>query len=269
MPSPALDQANAAFWDELCGSWLARRLGISVPSPESLGRFDHAYLELYPYLLDRVPVGSMQGMKVLEVGLGYGTIGQKIAEVGADYIGLDIALAAVRMMNARLSMHRLPGRGIHGSMLACPLADSSVDCVVSIGCFHHTGDIGRCLDETWRVLKPGGRAYLMVYNLFSYRHWLRWPLATLRAAVDGQVQHTGRSQRRAYDPDIAGNAAPETAFVSRRELRRMMARFSRVDMSLENCAHITFRGHALLPRKALLALLGKKAGLDIYAAATK
>ena len=37
-PDTALDERNATFWDELCGSSLARSLGITDASPESLER---------------------------------------------------------------------------------------------------------------------------------------------------------------------------------------------------------------------------------------
>src|SRR6185295_2793660 len=113
------------------------------------------------------------GRRVLEVGLGYGTLGQKIVEAGAIYTGLDIAAGPVRMMQHRLSLQDLPGSVQQGSVLACPFPDESFDCVVSIGCFHHTGNARRALDETWRVLRPGGQAHLMVYNQFSLRQWLK------------------------------------------------------------------------------------------------
>ena len=103
-----------------------------------------------------------------------------IAEAGANYLGLDIARGPVEMMKHRLFVHRLKGATMQGSMLECPIPSESEDCVVSIGCFHHTGDVQRCFDETWRVLKPDGNAYLMVYNQFSYRQWLKWPAETLR-----------------------------------------------------------------------------------------
>jgi hypothetical protein len=45
-----LDAANAAFWDELCGTGLARQLRIDVIDDESLRRFDDAYMAKYPYL---------------------------------------------------------------------------------------------------------------------------------------------------------------------------------------------------------------------------
>lgn len=46
----AIDERNRAFWDELCGSGLARELGITEITPASLAQFDHAYMRKYPYL---------------------------------------------------------------------------------------------------------------------------------------------------------------------------------------------------------------------------
>ena len=264
----AVDQANASFWEELCGSTFARELGITDHSMESLRRFDRAYFERYPYLLKRVPVSTMRGMSVLEVGLGYGTLGQRIAQGGARYTGLDIAAGPVRMMATRLQMCSLPGRAVQGNMLRCPFAEEEFDCVVSIGCFHHSGDLSRCIDETWRVLKPGGRAYLMVYSRYSYLRWLKWFGPTLRALF-ARPRAASESERLAYDADLEGQAAPETVFVSRSELRHMMRRFSSVSCALENTTHFGFRGKTVIPRRYLLSSLGRIAGLDIYVDARK
>ena len=152
MNAPATDAANAVFWNELCGSSFARALGIKDHSIASLQRFDRAYLDLYPYLLQHVPVHTMRGQSVLEIGLGYGTLGQQIAAAGADYTGLDIAAGPVDDDEPPPADAGLPGKAMQGSMLECPLPDGSMDCVVSIGCFHHTGNLQRCIDETWRVL---------------------------------------------------------------------------------------------------------------------
>ena len=268
MSSPAIDAANAAFWDELCGSSFARALGVTDRSVPSLQRFDKAYLDLYPYLLRHVPAHTMRGQNVLEIGLGYGTLSQRIAAAGAHYNGLDIAAGPVDMVNHRLRMAALSGSAIQGSMLECPFPDASMDCVASIGCFHHTGNQQRCIDEAFRVLRPGGRAFIMVYNRFSYRQWMRWPTATLRAAL-GRSDTVVDSQRKAYDANAAGDGAPETVFTSTAEFRVMLARFSRVSIVRENCDHITLRGRTLFPRNLLLGSLGRAAGLDLYASATK
>ncbi len=271
-PARRIDAENAEFWNQLCGSSLAQELGIRDHSLESLERFDRAYLDFYPYLLDRVPVGRMKDKTVLEIGLGYGTLGQRIAETGADYVGLDVAEMPVRMMGHRLAMLGLPGRAIQGSMLDCPLADASVDVVVSIGCFHHTGDVQRCIEETFRVLRPGGEAYVMVYNRYSLRQWKTWPLVTLRAWAaemfgSGTVA-SSEHQRKAYDLNLAGEGAPETAFLSRASLQRMFGRFSALRIRAENSDPLSVRGRTLVSRKRLLKL-GWLWGLDLYVEAVK
>src|SRR5439155_437283 len=80
-----IDRRNAAFWDELCGTGLATQLGITEPSPENLARFDSAYMELYPYLEAYLPKPQGEGERLLEIGLGYGTVSQILAERGFDY----------------------------------------------------------------------------------------------------------------------------------------------------------------------------------------
>jgi SAM-dependent methyltransferase len=248
-------------------------LGITDRSAAALERFDDAYLGYYPYLLRHVPVERFRGLKVLEVGLGYGTLGQRIAEAGADYLGLDIAAEPVRNMNERLRMSGLPGRAIQGNVLRCPAGDDSFDAVVSIGCFHHTGDVQRCIDETHRVLKPGGSAYIMVYNRFSYRQWYRWPKETLMGFVGerlfGLTGTANETQRAAYDAHVSGEAAPETAFTSRRTLRAMLRRFNKIELHKENCDSLAHQGRELISRASLLPYLGPLIGLDIYVKATK
>jgi ubiquinone/menaquinone biosynthesis C-methylase UbiE len=265
-----IDAANAEFWNELCGTTFARALGITDHSASSLRKFDDAYFAYYPYLLQHVKLDLMRGMKVLEIGLGFGTLGQKIAEAGADYVGMDIAQGPVRMMHHRLQMAGLAGRAMQGSMLQCPVEDDSRDFVVSIGCFHHTGDVRRCVEETYRVLKPGGRAFVMVYNRFSYNQWIKWPGTTFMALL----HHAGLrrdpvaakpGQRKSYDSNLDGQGAPETVFLSIQQLRAMFGRFRSVSFTRENCTGLPW----LLTRERLLPWLGRTAGLDLYIAAQK
>jgi SAM-dependent methyltransferase len=149
------DAQNAEFCNTLCGTGLAQMRGIEDASPASLKKFDDWYLDDYPYLLTHVPVHTMRDLDVPEIGLGYGILSQQIAVAGARYEGLEIAPGPVNMVRARLAQNGLSGGARQGNMLRCPLPDASFDCAVSIGCFDHTGDTQRCLNETWRVLRPG------------------------------------------------------------------------------------------------------------------
>ncbi len=78
------DTKNTEFWDELCGSGLARSLGISEASPENLRRFDEAYMRLYPYLKKYVVDEALGGKKVIEIGSGFGTLGHLLASRGCE-----------------------------------------------------------------------------------------------------------------------------------------------------------------------------------------
>ena len=82
---------------------------------------------------------------MLEVGLGYGTVSQKLAQCGAIYTGLDIAEGPVSMVNHRLSSNNLNGSASQGSILAPPFETESFDAIIAIGCLHHTGDLSRAL----------------------------------------------------------------------------------------------------------------------------
>lgn len=269
-----LDKQNSDFWNELCGSSFARTLGITDHSKESLARFDKAYHELYPYLIPHIAPARMKGKKVLEIGLGYGTISQHMAEQGALYHGLDIAAGPVAMVNHRLRMAGLPGEAKQGSMLDCPHPAETFDYVVSIGCYHHTGDIQKCVDETYRVLKLGGTAIIMVYNQFSYRQWYDWPGKTFLAWLADHGLYGGRitveaEQRRPYDAIEGGDACPEIVFTSVKGAHRYFRKYRYVRVSKENCLGLNVGSWTALRREALLQNVGKLAGLDLYIEAVK
>src|SRR5688572_23772177 len=137
---PALDEENAAFWNELCGTQLAQSIGITDASPESLSAFDRAYLSYYPYLTNYVESEPLAGRRVLEIGLGYGTLGQLLAQRGAEYRGLDISPGPVAMLRERLTRIGVGAadmRVVVGSALDIPHPEAAFDYVYSIGCLHH------------------------------------------------------------------------------------------------------------------------------------
>ena len=270
----SIDEQNAKFWDELCGSQLAKQLGVTDSSPASLAKFDAWYMDFYPYLNRHVPFGELKGRKVLEVGLGYGTLSQKIAEAGADYRGLDIAAGPVGMVNKRLDQSGFHGQAVQGSMLECPFADGEFDWVVAIGCFHHTGNLQRALDEAWRVLKPGGRAMVMIYYAYSYRRWAYQTGTTWRHLLHDKIgvaksKSVATERERAhYDASTKdGAGAPETAFTSASEMQRMTAKWASCKVHRENIGQEwLFRA---MPRPVSIRMAGPFVGLDIYCALQK
>ena len=96
-----IDKRNTDFWNELCGSKSAKVLGIKDSSTASLKKWDDWFFSFYPYLLDRYLNDNYANKIILEVGLGYGSVGQFLGKKGANYHGLDIALGPVQMMRNR------------------------------------------------------------------------------------------------------------------------------------------------------------------------
>lgn len=273
-PQEQLDAANAAFWAELCGTGLARAVGVEDASAESLARFDRAYMDLYPYLERYLPWRS--GERLLEIGLGYGTVGQLLAERGLDYHGLDISPGPVGMMAHRLELLGLDGaatRAMVGSALAIPHPDESFDVVVSIGCLHHTGDVQRSIQEVRRVLRPGGHAMVMLYNRHSYRRAVMLPVRMVLRGAWRQREARDELVRVTYDADSAGTAAPATEFTSVADVRRLFSGFSAVDVRRENFDDFVLRiaGRDLfaIPRAVFLGNVARVAGLDLYITATR
>ncbi len=262
-----VDRKNAAFWDELCGSQLADTLGITDDSPESLKKFDDWYFDFYPYLYDHIPFSKFQNKDVMEVGLGYGTVSQKIMEAGANYHGLDIAAGPVGMARHRADQLGVDSDIRQGSVLEKSFGPESLDWVIAIGCLHHTGNIANAIKQVHTMLRPGGEAMIMVYSASSYRQLFSAPVDTLKRKflTDPTKYNQGNSQekmRSAYDKGGEGDAAPQTEFVTKKELRHLCRDFGHCEIISENIGNES--PFMSMSRATALKYFGGWLGLDLY-----
>lgn len=266
---------NAAFWDELCGTQFAKSLGVTDSSAASLKKFDDWYFAFYPYLFVHVPFEDVKDKDVLEIGLGYGTVAQRLAEAGARYNGLDIAAGPVNMANHRLAQAGLPGKAQVGSILAAPFEDASFDYVVAIGCLHHTGDLKKAIAECHRLLRPGGKLVFMVYYSYSYRRFYQARSETLRYMLKetfgyrGVVGTSAETERAAYDANQSGDGAPHTDWISVRSLKSFCQDYSSFSGHIENIDNGTPFEKSAPRRELLKTVYPRWFGLDLYATAVK
>jgi SAM-dependent methyltransferase len=261
-----IDDANAAFWNELCGSAAARAWGITDSSVESLRRYDDNYFRFYPYLERHVNWKALRGKRVLEIGLGYGSLSQKLAENGAEYTGLDIAAGPITMVNHRLQQCGLGGEAVQGNILNSGFPDNSFDAVVAIGCLHHTGNLKAAIAACRRLLRPGGRLIAMVYYGYSYRQLWIEPKRAIGYWLREQGGYRGTfrdGKTSAYDKSEDGVLAPATEFVSVKSLRTLCEGYSGFDATRENAdQEMPFK---LWRRDRLLASpIPRLCGLDVY-----
>jgi SAM-dependent methyltransferase len=263
---PRTDEQNAEFWDELCGTGLATQMGLPDTSPASLATFDEAYFGLYPYLRPYLlePIGGRN--RTLEIGLGYGTVSQALAEAGHDLRAIDIApmpVAIVRQRLTSLGFADAAERAVVGSALELPYEDGRFDYVYAIGSLHHTGNLAGAVAEVQRVLAPGGIAVVMVYNRHSLRQ-LRLTLQERRSALLRRSLDDEAARRAAYDVNAAGEAAPVTEFISAQRVRHLFGGFADVRIDRRNTYGLTLRGRTLIPRERLLDNVARVAGTDLY-----
>ena len=207
---------------------------------------------------------------MLEVGLGYGTLAEALARMGADYHGLDIAAGPVEMARHRLAgvPGGRPGQVQQGSVLELPFPDASFDLLASIGCLHHTGDLFGAIQEVRRVLRPGGRLVLMVYNRRSLRRLLAAPVSAVRRRGDHAA--ADEAVRARYDTTADGAAAPHTDFLTGPELRGLLHGFHDVRVERRNMDGLPIPYVSEHSRSALMGLrVDRLLGLDLYVTARR
>ena len=110
---------------------------------------------------------SIEGKRVLDLGCNNGSITRAYLEHGAKkVVGVDIDEAAILEAQSRFSdMASLSF--LCGTTTALPLADASVDMIVSFDVFEHVEFPDVILAECHRVLTPGG---VLVLGTWGWGH---------------------------------------------------------------------------------------------------
>lgn len=142
--------------------------------PEAFNRFEHAAWEKIgdPYhrfwgpitgrvidpLLDDARVA--RGLRLLDVATGPGYAAARGAVRGASVVGVDVAhgmVALARSLHPDLEFR-------HGDAERLPFPDNAFDAIVGNFVILHLGRPERAVAECARVLKPGGRLALSVWD---------------------------------------------------------------------------------------------------------
>jgi SAM-dependent methyltransferase len=172
---PATASAKTAvhdFWNEAaCGEVYTSGTTLA----EQLDAQAVARYELEPYLRPFARFREAAGRDVLEVGVGMGADHLELAKARPRRLcGVDLTERAIALTRTRLGFAGLTSdlRVADAEML--PFPDASFDLVYSYGVLHHSPDTARAVDEVARVLRPGGRARIMIYHKWSLVGLMLW-----------------------------------------------------------------------------------------------
>jgi SAM-dependent methyltransferase len=113
--------------------------------------------ELREQLLLKLLLSAEPGPKVLNAGAGQGSFSRVLEESGFEVVSTDVSPAACDVLSRRVR-----GPVVQADVTALPFADESFDAVVLGEVIEHVADDVSALEETRRVLRPGGVAVLSV-----------------------------------------------------------------------------------------------------------
>lgn len=139
----AAKRARAANYDETA-------CGVNAP--------------IYAYYAGKIKTqtGIFTGV-CLDAGSGGGYLGLALAKItDLDFIFLDISAEMLKLADRHIAADGLGGRAktLLADVHRMPLADASIDLVISRGSIPFWKDPATALKEIYRVLAPGGKAYV-------------------------------------------------------------------------------------------------------------
>ena len=195
MPSTASQKvANSDLKERVREFWQAHPCGTKFDDAEIGTRefFERVAVHRYDkewHIPAAADFAGAKGLRVLEIGCGMGTDGVQFAKAGAIYTGVDLTEAAIDLAHRNFELNDLRGEFRVADAENLDFTDQSFDLVYSHGVLHHTPDIQRAVTEVHRVLKPGGRAVVMLYHRGSYNY--RIGIRVLRRAGAGLLKSEG------------------------------------------------------------------------------
>ena len=202
-----------AFWDtEACGTHFVQE---SAGSADFYEKFREQRYRTEWHIPLLVPFAEARGKSVLEIGTGNGADGAMFAMNGAIYTGVDLTDTALEATRKHFSALGLTGTFQRENAEALSFPDESFDCVYSHGVLHHTPHPQKAIDEVWRVLKPNGKAIIMLYHKHSFNYYVRIMLYMRARVLLKILSRFGnwKRDRAAWTSDrvigVRGNWSPE------------------------------------------------------------
>jgi SAM-dependent methyltransferase len=243
--APATDRALkarvAAFWDrQPCGGFATQAPVGGRVFFEEVAR--HRYTA-QPFMRALVGFEQCAGQRVLEVGCGLGTDLRQFAVAGARVVGVELSARSAQLARQHFAIFETPGAIVNGDAEHLPFADASFDVVYSFGVLHHTPNTLEAIGECYRVLRPGGRVLVMLYNRRSWQVVVEPHLHALLHWMRGQRMLTG-----GVDPDEVvrrydGPGNPLGKAYTPDQVRRMLDSF--VDVRVQVCHALPASGTRL------------------------
>lgn len=255
--------------------WSANPCGASAARYQEFGTRDYFdAIEAYryetesPWIKRLIGFDSYKGKRLLEVGFGTGTDLVQFARGGAEVTGVDLTPRSIEIARRRFEVYALTGEFAIGDSENLSFDDSSFDVVYSFGVLHHTPDTQGAVREIHRVLKPGGKAIVMLYHRSSLYYW--GSLFFKHGILGGEFFKESIAEimsRRVEYSETEGR--PLVKAYTRAEGRQMFSGFRDCSLQVNQLTRHEFRPVGRFIPEALLQWLARSFGWNLLITATK
>ena len=235
-PAPERIATGDAYKEQVQNQWNSNPVGPSyakVHRPHTLEWYQeieaHRYGVYGPWMLDVMEFAEHRGHDLLEIGAGVGTDLSQFARHGANVTDLDLSAGHMAHAKENFALRGLQARFVHHDAERLPFEDKSFDVVYSNGVLHHTPNTRSVVAEIKRVLRPGGKAIIMMYAEDSLHYWLKlvWQLGLRDQRLLRQSMHDLMSETVEI---TANDAKPLVKVYTRRRLRELFAGFDDISI---------------------------------------
>jgi SAM-dependent methyltransferase len=120
--------------------------------------FEPYFLPLYKKVLDTLK--PSEETSVLDAGCGSGLFSSMVIGRGAELIGIDAAPGLLKVARLRNPQHNF----LEEDLEALPFKDNCFDVVTGFNSFQYAGDFEKALLESKRVLRPGGKLVIAIWD---------------------------------------------------------------------------------------------------------
>ena len=120
--------------------------------------FEPTFLPMYKDVLKQLELNASD--MLLDAGCGAGLFSYMAIETGAQVIGVDAASGLLEVARQRNPHNNF----MEEDLEALPFADNSFNVVTGFNSFQYAGNFENALIEAKRVLKPGGKLVLGIWD---------------------------------------------------------------------------------------------------------
>jgi len=155
------------FWGDLCKQWYTDTdAGLSTEIlNDYLVDLEQMFEHRKHLAVIEMPLKEIGNQQILEIGSGGGAHSALFKKYGASVTAVDITKERVVSTAKKLALVKEgAGLALQADAENLPFSDDSFDFVYSNGVLHHSENTEKCLKEVLRVLKPKGKAILMLYS---------------------------------------------------------------------------------------------------------